>query len=80
MKKTFDVNIDMFHKDVFDGYYFADNNSVNYDLQNGKIETIAFCVAKIVTGKHIYIYIKSFFHYSSSPFLNTRSYFNSHFN
>ena len=48
MKKTFDVNIDMFHKDVFDGYYFAENNaegftSVNYDLQNGKTETIAFC-------------------------------------
>jgi len=43
MKKTFDVNIDMFHKNVFDGNYFADNNSVNYDLQNGKIETVAFC-------------------------------------
>ena len=24
MKKTFDINIDMFDKDVFDGYYFAD--------------------------------------------------------
>ena len=43
MKKTFDVNIDMFDKDIFEGYYFADNNSVNYDLQNGKIETVAFC-------------------------------------
>ena len=43
MKKTFNVNIDMFHKNVFNGYYFADNNSVNYDLQNGKIEKIAFC-------------------------------------
>ena len=43
MKKTFDVNIDMFDKDIFEGYYFADNNSINYDLQNGKIETVAFC-------------------------------------
>ena len=41
--KTFNINIDMFDKDTFDGYYFADNNSVNYDLQNGKIETVAFC-------------------------------------
>ena len=41
--KTFNINIDMFNKDTFDGYYFADNNSVNYDLQNGKIETVAFC-------------------------------------
>jgi hypothetical protein len=43
MSKTFDVNIDMFDKDIFEGYYFADNNSINYDLQNGKIETVAFC-------------------------------------
>ena len=43
MNKTFDVNIDMFDKDIFEGYYFADNNSINYDLQNGKIETVAFC-------------------------------------
>ena len=43
MKKTFDINIDMFDKDIFEGYYFADNNSINYDLQNGKIETVAFC-------------------------------------
>ena len=43
MKKTFDINIDMFDKDVFDGYYFADHNSINYDLQNGKTETVAFC-------------------------------------
>ena len=43
MKKTFDVNVDMFDKDIFEGYYFADNNSINYDLQNGKIETVAFC-------------------------------------
>ena len=44
--KTFNINIDMFDKDTFDGYYFADNNSVNYDLQNGKIETVAFCDEK----------------------------------
>jgi hypothetical protein len=43
MKKTFDINIDMFDKDVFDGYYFADHNSINYDLQNGRTETVAFC-------------------------------------
>ena len=43
MKKTFDINKDMFDKDIFEGYYFADNNSINYDLQNGKIETVAFC-------------------------------------
>jgi len=43
MKKTFYVNIDMFDKDTFDGYYFADENSVNYDFQNGKTTTIAFC-------------------------------------
>jgi len=33
----------MFDKDVFDGYYFADHNSINYDLQNGRTETVAFC-------------------------------------
>ena len=43
MKKTFDINIDMFDKDVFNGYYFADHNSINYDLQNGRTETVAFC-------------------------------------
>ena len=43
MKKTFDVNIDMFDKDLFDGYSFADHNSINYDLQNGRTETVAFC-------------------------------------
>ena len=43
MKKTFDINIAMFDEDVFDGYYFADHNSINYDLQNGKTETVAFC-------------------------------------
>ena len=37
------INIDMIDKEYFDGNYFADDNSVNYDLQNGKIETIAFC-------------------------------------
>ena len=37
------INIDMIDKEWFDGNYFADNNSVNYDLQNGKIKTVAFC-------------------------------------
>ena len=37
------INIDMINKDYFEGNYFSDDNSVNYDNQNGKIDTIAFC-------------------------------------
>ena len=37
------INIDMIDKDDFEGNYFSDDNSVNYDNQNGKIDTIAFC-------------------------------------
>ena len=37
------INIDMFKKHHFEGEYFADENSVKYDNQNGKIDTILFC-------------------------------------
>mgnify|MGYP003138835801 FL=1 len=37
------INIDMIDKEYFEGNYFCDLNGVNYDLQNGKIETVAFC-------------------------------------
>ena len=42
-KMTKYINIDMIDKEYFDGNYFADYNSIRYDLQNGKIETVAFC-------------------------------------
>ena len=46
-KITLDKKLDMTNYDDGEGdSYFVENNSVKFDLQNGKFETIAFARAK----------------------------------
>ena len=40
------ITKDMIHIDSIEGNYFADNNAVKLDYQNGTIETVLFCDAK----------------------------------
>ena len=40
------ITKDMIHKDSIEGNYFADNNAVKLDYQNGTIETVLFCDEK----------------------------------
>ena len=38
------ITNDMIHDEDFEGNYFSDDVAVKYDLQNGKINTVAFCI------------------------------------
>ena len=38
------ITNDMIHNENFEGNYFSDDVAVKYDLQNGKINTVAFCI------------------------------------
>ena len=40
------ITNDMIHNEDFEGSYFSDDVAVKYDLQNGKINTVAFCICK----------------------------------
>ena len=40
------ITKDMIHIDSIEGNYFADNNAVKLDYQNGTIDTVLFCDAK----------------------------------
>ena len=38
------ITRDIIHDEDFEGSYFSDDVAVKYDLQNGKINTVAFCI------------------------------------
>ena len=38
------ITNDMINNGDFEGNYFSDDVAVKYDLQNGKINTVAFCI------------------------------------
>ena len=38
------ITNDMIHDEDFEGSYFSDDVAVKCDLQNGKINTVAFCI------------------------------------
>ena len=38
------ITRDMLTEESYEGNNFAEGNAVKYDLQNGKINTVAFCI------------------------------------